>query len=58
MAVPRSKVFIALVVLVLVVYSVTLVRNLNESESRSLQLNEQPVVGDHVSVSFHVVAII
>jgi Domain of unknown function (DUF4436) len=57
MAVPRHKVFIALVLLVLVVYSVTLIRNLKESESRSLQLNEQPVVGDHVSVSFHVVAI-
>lgn len=53
----RRRVFIALVILVLVAYSTSLVRNLKESESRSLQLNEQPVLGDHVSVFLHVVAI-
>ena len=32
-------------------YSVTLLRNLHESERRSLQLKETPLTGDYVGVS-------
>ena len=48
---------IGLTVLVVVLYSVTLLRNLHESERRSLQLKETPLAGDYVGVSIRVVAV-
>ncbi len=47
---------IGLTVLVIVVYSVTLLRNLHESERRSLQLKETPITGEYVGVSIRIVA--
>ena len=48
---------IGLTVLVMVMYSVTLLRNLHESERRSLQLKETPLAGDYVGVSIRIVAV-
>ncbi len=48
---------VGLTVLVMVMYSVTLLRNLHESERRSLQLKETPLAGDYVGVSIRVVAV-
>jgi hypothetical protein len=45
------------IVLVMAVYGATLLHNLNESERRSLQLREIPTLGDHIGISFHVVAV-
>jgi uncharacterized protein DUF4436 len=48
---------IGLTVLVMVMYSVTLLRNLHESERRSLQLREMLLAGDYVGISVRVVAV-
>jgi len=48
---------IGLTVLVMVIYSVTLLRNLHESERRSLQLKEMPLAGDSVGISVRVIAV-
>lgn len=48
---------IGVTVLVMVAYLVGLLRNLDESRRRSLQLAEAPVSGDDVSVSLRVVAV-
>lgn len=48
---------IALIVLVIVIYLGVLLRNLNESERRSMQLKEVPIAGDHVSVALHIVEV-
>jgi hypothetical protein len=41
----------------MVLYSAVLLRNLHESERRSLQLNEVPLAGDYVGISVRVVAV-
>src|SRR5258705_7447389 len=48
---------IGLIGLVIVIYSAVLVRNLHESERRSLQLNEVPIAGDHVGIAFRIVEV-
>jgi Domain of unknown function (DUF4436) len=48
---------LGLTVLVMVMYSAVLLRNLHESERRSLQLKEAPLAGDYVGVSIRVVAV-
>jgi hypothetical protein len=53
----RRGVTFGLVLLVGVLYSATLFRNMRESERRSLQLKETPVAADHVAVSVQVVSI-
>ena len=40
------------IVLVVVLYSMTLLRNLHESERASLQLKETPLAGDYVACPF------
>jgi hypothetical protein len=44
-------------VLVMAVYVAVLFHNLNESNRRSLELKEIPIVGDHISISFLVVGV-
>ena len=48
---------IGLTVLVIIMYSATLLRNLRESERRSLELKEEPLAGDYVGISVRVVAV-
>jgi hypothetical protein len=48
---------IGLSVLVMAVYVVVLFHNLDESERRSLELKERPIAGDHIGISFRVVAV-
>jgi hypothetical protein len=48
---------IGLTILVMVMYSATLLRNLQESERRSLQLKEIPLAGDYVGISVRVIAV-
>lgn len=43
--------------LVMAFYGATLYHNLGESERRSLQLKENPIVGDHIGISLLVVAV-
>lgn len=57
MASHRKRLQIGLIVLIVVFYLAVLLRNLHESERRSLQLTETPVAGDHVSVSLRVVSV-
>jgi hypothetical protein len=54
---PTRRLQIGLTVLVLVMYSAVLLRNLHESDRRSLQLNESPLAGDYVGISVRVVAV-
>jgi hypothetical protein len=51
------RVQIGVAVLVIVIYWGGLLRNLNESKRRSLQLRELPVGGDHAGISLRVVAV-
>jgi hypothetical protein len=53
----RRIVVLGLIVLVGIIYSGTLLRNLNESDRRSLQLKEAPMEGDHISVSLRVISV-
>lgn len=54
----RSKRWqIGLILLVMVIYLAVLLRNLHESERRSLRLNEMPIAGDHVGIALRIVAV-
>jgi hypothetical protein len=57
MASYSKRLHIGLIVLVVLFYLAVLLRNLNESERRSLQIREPSVAGDHVAVSLRVVAV-
>jgi hypothetical protein len=54
----RSKRWqIGLSVLLIAIYGAVLLRNLNESERRSLELKETPVAGDQIEVALRVVGV-
>jgi hypothetical protein len=48
---------IGLLGLVMVCYAAVLLRNLHESERRSLQLDEIPIAGDYVGIALRIVAV-
>src|SRR5882672_11131019 len=56
MASHGKKVQIGIALLVIVFYASILLRNLNESERRALQLKENPIAGDYVGASLRIVA--
>lgn len=53
----RRSVTIVLVLLVGMLYSLALFRNMREGDRRSLQLKETPMEGDAVGVSFRIVSV-
>ena len=54
---PAKQLLIGLVLLVVAIYSATLLRNLREKDRRSLQLKEMPMEGNYVGVSFQVISV-
>lgn len=55
MATRTKRMQVGLIVVVIVIYLAVLLRNVNESGRRSLQLNEVPIAGDHVSIAIRIV---
>jgi Domain of unknown function (DUF4436) len=53
----KHKGKIAFVLSIVVIYSATLMHNVNESERRSLQLKEELTTGNSVGLSFQVIAV-
>jgi len=53
----KHKGKIVFVLSIMVIYSVTLMHNVNESERRSLHLNEELPTGSYIELSFQVIAV-